>query len=109
METKQPSSDVLAFLIESYKRLSAKSPKLFQVWQKVGMIAALITGIPLFIQQVEMFTGLEVPLPDIVNSTLVRVVFWCGLVVKFMGKLPVTTPPEFKPEQHPFTTKNNKV
>lgn len=106
METKNM---VWAFIVESYKRLSAKSPRLFQVWQAIGMVAALITGIPLAIQQFEMATGIHIELPDIVNSTLIRVVFFCGVVVKFMGKLPVITPPEQKPEEHPFTIKNKDV
>lgn len=99
------NSDILAFLVESYKRLSAKSPRIFQVWQAIGMIAALITGIPLFLQQVEMFTGLQLPLPDVVNHWITRVVFWCGLVVKLMAKLPVSTPPDQNPQDNPFTTK----
>lgn len=88
----QPSSDVMAFLVELYKRMSLKSPAFFQVLQTLGMIAALITGIPLFLQQLSMFTGMEINLPGPVNGMFVRVVFWCGLVVKLMAKLPVTDP-----------------
>jgi hypothetical protein len=75
------------------------------------MAAALITGIPLFIQQIEMFTGLKIALPDVVNHWVVRVVFWCGVVVKVMAKLPVHQPPidngEPVPKKQalPFTSK----
>lgn len=86
------SNDVAAFLVELYKRMALKSPKFFQVLQAIGMTAALVTGIPLFIQQLEMFTGLKIALPDVVNHWIVRVVFWCGIVIKVMAKLPVTDP-----------------
>lgn len=89
----QPKTDVAAFLLELYQRMSLKSPRFFQVLQAIGMAAALITGIPLFIQQVEMFTGLEIPMPDVVNHWVTRVVFWCGVIVKLMAKLPVVQPP----------------
>jgi hypothetical protein len=110
----KPNTDVAAFLIEMYKRMSLKSPRFFQILQAVGMAAALITGIPLFIQQIEMFTGLKIALPDVVNHWVVRVVFWCGVVVKVMAKLPVHQPPIEdgekipKAEALPFTTAANK-
>jgi hypothetical protein len=88
----QYSNDLIAFLTELYKRMALKSPKFFQVLQAIGMTAALVTGIPLAIQQIEMFTGLKIALPDVVNHWVVRVVFWCGIVVKLMAKLPVTNP-----------------
>lgn len=88
----QQSSDITAFLVELYKRMSLKSPKFFQVLQGIGMVAALVTGIPLFLQQIEMFTGMKITLPEIVNSTLIRIVFWCGVIVKVMAKLPVSDP-----------------
>jgi len=104
-------TDLSAFLIEAYQRLSLKSPRFFQVLQTIGMIAALLTGIPLFIQQLEMFTGLEINLPDVVNGIVIRIVFWCGLIVKIMAKLPVTPPPTDngvqvpQEEALPFTVK----
>jgi hypothetical protein len=110
----QPSTDVAAFLVELYKRMSLKSPRFFQILQAIGMAAALITGIPLFIQQVEMFTGLHIALPDVVNHWVTRVIFWCGVMVKIMAKLPVHQPPTdhgepvTKKEALPFTSVADK-
>ncbi len=86
---QKQSSDVWLFLYELYKRMALKSPKFFQVLQTIGMVVALITGIPLAIQQAEMFLGLKIALPEVVNHWMVRVVFACGLIVKIMAKLPV--------------------
>jgi hypothetical protein len=107
------SSDVLKWLLENYKRLSTKSPRLFRVWQIIGMTCALVTGVPLFLQQLDMFLGFHIPLPDIVNHWVVRVVFWCGLIVKLMAKLPTSDTPtmvsdEKKKAVYPFTNQINK-
>lgn len=104
------NSDILAWLVENYKRFSVKSPRLFQVWQAIGMTCALITGIPLFLQQLDIFLGFHIPLPDVVNHWVVRVVFWCGFVVKMMAKLPTAeTPTQVSDVKqtnvYPFTTK----
>lgn len=90
----QQQSDVWAFIIEAYKRMSLKSPKFFQVIQAIGMIAAFITGIPLAIQQFEMTFGvhIDLPFPEAVNSTWIRVVFFCGVLAKIIAKLPVVDP-----------------
>lgn len=89
---QQPN--VWEFLLEFYKRMALKSPKFFQILQTIGMIAAIVTGLPLAIQQFEMFTGIKVfeSLPEVVNSTFIRVVFFCGVIVKIMAKLPVVYP-----------------
>jgi len=107
----QQKTDIWAFLLESYQRLFLKSPKLFQIWQRIGTLAALLTGIPLAIQQFELFTGVQIKLPEMVNHWMIRVLFGCGLVMKFMAKLPVTQPPVedekevSKVEALPFTSK----
>jgi len=107
----QQKTDIWAFLLESYQRLFLKSPKLFQVWQRIGTFAALLTGIPLAIQQFELLTGISIKLPELINHWMMRVVFASGIVMKFMAKLPVTQPPVedekevSKVEALPFTSK----
>jgi hypothetical protein len=65
----------------------------------------LITGIPLALQQAEMYLGLKISLPDIVNHWMMRVVFACALVMKVMAKLPTKQSAEQSPETHPYTIK----
>lgn len=110
----QFSTDLGKFLVELWQRMSLKSPKFFQVVQGIGMAAALITGIPLAIQQFSMITGVEIALPDVVNFWVIRVIFWCGVVTKIIGKLPVTSTDrpvtsdgkvEAKTEVLPYTAK----
>lgn len=88
----QQQTDVWAFLIETYKRMSLKSPHYFQVVQTIGTIAALISGIPLAIQQFELATGAHIDMPELTNGIFIRVLFWCGILTKIIAKLPVTDP-----------------
>lgn len=97
------NSDVIAWLVENWKRWSTKSPTFFRVWQTIGSVCALVTGIPLALQQADMFLGFHIPLPDLVNHWMMRVVFACGLVVKLMTKLPTVQSAEQSPETHPYT------
>lgn len=85
-------SDIMAFLQETIQRMAAKSPVFFQVYQAIGKYASLITGIPLFLQQIQLATGMSISLPEVVNSWVIRAIFWAGVVMWWMAKMPVKDP-----------------
>ncbi len=70
-----------------------ESPRFFQIIQDIGMVAAFIGGIPMAIAQIETTTGMAINLPEVVDLWLAQIVFWCGVLTKFLAKLPVKPKP----------------
>ena len=107
----KPTTDVMAWLIEFIKRFSLKSPRFFQVFQTIGLIAGLITGIPLFLEQLQGL-GINIPLPEVWVRVQSKVIAAAAGVMWLMAKLPVNQPPTDngqpvpKKEALPFTEKN---
>jgi hypothetical protein len=79
-------SDFIAWLRETFKRLALKSPKFFQVYQSIGMIAVVVGFIP------DALTFLEITPTDVMNQKIQLAMKIAGAVMWFMAKMPVTDP-----------------
>lgn len=79
----KPSTDVWAFLIELYRRMALKSPKFFQVFQIIGIVAGLLCGLPAFLDSI------GVVLPEPIKAIESKVVGVAAVVMWAMAKLPV--------------------
>lgn len=110
---EQKSGVVMNWLIETYKRMALKSPSYFQVFQKIGLIATIIVGIPAFFDELKGF-GINIPLPEQWEAIQSKVIGMAGLVMWLMAKLPVKQPPTDngqpvpKREALPFTSAADK-
>ena len=76
------------FLLQIVKRLTLESPKFFKVFQIIGIVASLITGIPEFL---ELF---GVHLPQSIAFFANKTIAIAGSVVVFMATLTVKNPNE---------------
>lgn len=98
------------FFIELFKRFTLKSPKFFQVLQTVGAVAAIITGIPSFLE------GQGIAIPEALQKISSTVVAVAAGVLWVIAKLPVENPqaPEVngravsKVKALPYSTKKAK-
>lgn len=105
----KPSNSVKAWLVENYTRLKLKTPKVFQVWQTIGVILLLVTGIPEFLKQLYEETGIDVwtMLPDAVKVLASKTIAVAGLVIKIMSKLHVISTEVAKNNENlPYTEAN---
>ncbi len=94
--------DVLAFLQELLQRISAKSPKFFKVIQVVTLALGLITGIPEFLQQINVALPPEI---DVLASKVIAGAAWGAWFISLLTvqrTASVTTTTE---KTLPFTAK----
>jgi hypothetical protein len=76
------------FLLQIIKRLTLESPKFFKVFQIIGIVASLITGIPEFLELI------GVHLPQSIAFFANKTIAIAGSVVVFMATLTVKNPNE---------------
>ena len=76
------------FLLQIVKKLSLESPKFFKVFQILGIIASLITGIPEFLELI------GVHLPESIAFFSNKTIAIAGFIVVFMSNLTVKNPNE---------------
>ena len=81
-------NSIILFFAEMFKRLFAKSPLFFKIIQIVGVIVAVITGLPAFLESV------HIVLPDAWSAIESKVISIAALVGAFVAALTVdrTTP-----------------
>lgn len=82
------NNPILDFLKEIFIRLGADSPKFFKVIKWIAAAAALITGLPAFID----FLG--VTLPDWAIALESKTVAIAAAIAAFIAALPVKNDPE---------------
>lgn len=104
--------NLIAWLEENITRFALKTPKFFQIWQTIGTILLVITGIPEALFQLKELFKVDVwqYLPDAVQFVANKTIAIAGLVMLWMSKLPVTPPTTKKEEEKiadklPFTEK----
>lgn len=90
-----------AFIVETFKRFGVKSPRFFQVFQTIGIIATGIGFIPDALQWLDITPG---PIYSKYISLAVKV---AGGVMWLMAKLPVQNPERIieRTDKLPFTEK----
>ena len=74
------------FLLQIVKRLTLESPKFFKVFQIIGIVASLITGIPEFLELI------GVHLPESIAFFANKTIAIAGSIVVFMATLTVKNP-----------------
>jgi hypothetical protein len=101
---------VIAYIIEFFKRFGLKTPSFFQVLQTLGIIAAILTGLPAFVEWLNADFGVGVTLPDFWLAIQDKVIAWCGFVMWVVAKLPISdnAMPAAKAEDKLPFTENKK-
>lgn len=81
----------IAFLEELFNRFALKSPKFFQILQKVGIVLLAITGIPeaLLILKTSVGIDLWTYLPEAVQWFASKTIALAGILLWVLAKLPV--------------------
>lgn len=74
------------FLIELVKRWKLESPRFFKVFQMIGLIATLITGVP------ELLAFLHISLPESIAFFANKTIAIAGAAVLLISKLTVKNP-----------------
>lgn len=72
------------FFIELIKRFMAETPWFFRVIRTIGIVAAIITGIPALLE------GAGVVLPDAIHAIASKVVSIAAIVSAFIAQLTAT-------------------
>jgi hypothetical protein len=81
-----------AFVVELLLRLVGDTPWFFKVIKIIGIVVAIITGIPVLLSN----AGVE--LPDAINAIASQVVAIASIVASFVAQLTVTS--SFKKKEH---------
>ena len=81
-----------AFVVELLLRLFGETPWFFKVIKIIGIVVAIITGIPVLLSN----AGVE--LPDAINAIASQVVAIASIVASFVAQLTVTS--SFKKKEH---------
>jgi len=102
------SNPLVAFLVEIFGRISAKSPKFFQIWQWISGAVVAVSGLP------ALLTALNVVLPPALTVLENKTVGIAASVAFFMSLMTVQTPPQANPPAKlqaklPFTSKASLV
>lgn len=82
--------NVLTFFQESLQRLFTKSPKFFKIWMFFSGALVLITGVPDFINMLNI-NGVSIP--DLWNAKVTLAVGWASRAVFFMSLLTTQSTP----------------
>lgn len=80
------SNPLINFLVETFKRFMAKSPKFFKVWKIILGIPVLIIAIP------NALTILNIHLPQIFNDHVTQIVSWATTAAFIFSFLPTDSP-----------------
>lgn len=72
------------FFIDIWRRLCAKTPVFFKIWQVIGIISTLIVKAPDFLNSV----GLNLPVTIEPYKTIITT---AGIVIAFMSQFAVST------------------
>ncbi len=83
----QQSNQLLNFLIECFKRLTAKSPTFFKVWKVITGIPVLIIALP------DALKILNIHLPQIFNDNITTAVSWASSAAFIMAFFPTQSAP----------------
>lgn len=81
-----------AFVVELLLRLVGDTPWFFKVIKIIGIVVAIITGIPVLLSN----AGVE--LPEAINAIASQVVAIASIVASFVAQLTVTS--SFKKKEH---------
>ena len=96
-------TQIINFLTETWHRIFGTSPSYFAVVQKISVIVAALSGLPLLLQQLHTETGFNVPafMTNFANKA-----FLIGSVVAFViARLPVSNPNAIKIDRFGDVTK----
>lgn len=92
----------MKFLTETFNRLFKTSPSYFQVIQKISLVVAFLSGLPLLVQQFQSQLNIVLP-PWVVDMS--NKAFLIGSIVTWIiAKLPVA---HVQDSQMPFTVKKD--
>jgi hypothetical protein len=80
------SNPLVAFLVEIFGRISAKSPKFFVVWQWISGAVVAVSGLP------ALLTALNVTLPPALTVMESKTVGIAASVAFFMSLMPAQSP-----------------
>lgn len=81
---------VLAFIQENLQRLFTKSPTFFKVWTFISGALVLITGLPAFIDMLNI-NGFHIP--DLWNEAVTKSVGYASSGILLMSLLTTQSPP----------------
>lgn len=97
----------MKFITELLNRFKLASPSFFQVFQNLGIIAGILTGIPLFLTTFQ--TELGIKLPEIVHVLSQKAAVGGAIVMWFMAKLPAQNAPTLArhTDKLPYTEKKD--
>ncbi len=95
----------MKFLKELFNRFGLQTPSFFQIFQKLGIIATALTGIPLLLTTFQ--TDLGITLPDVVHVLSQKAALGGAIIMWIMAKLPANNSTKIaaNTDKLPFTQK----